>query len=83
MHTGKYAIQDYLQLRHVELGRTEVDYEFHRRCQRRAALHKKWRDARRDCFSFGPSCVRAEVHATQQMKMTVALALHAVVSEVG
>ena len=28
MHTGKYAIEDYLQLRHVEMGLIEVDYEF-------------------------------------------------------
>ena len=28
MHSGKYAIEDYSQLRHVEMGRIEVDYEF-------------------------------------------------------
>ncbi len=28
MHTGKYAIEDYSQLRHIELGQMEVDYEF-------------------------------------------------------
>ena len=28
MHSGKYAMEDYSQLRHVEMGWIEVDYEF-------------------------------------------------------